>query len=89
MKNHKILNLGLIASFLATTEHEYSTYGKPKHYRKETVDADQMIVGISKKTEKQKAELNGLKEFDFGGNKIYALNQKNAERKAKKLGYIL
>ena len=48
-----------------------------------------MIVGISEKTEKQKAELNGLKEFDFGGNKIYALNQKNAERKAKKLGYIL
>ena len=89
MKNHKLLHLGLMASLLATIEHEYFTYGKPKHYRKKTVDADQMIVGISEKTEKQKAELNGLKEFDFGGNKIYALNKKNAERKAKKLGYIL
>ena len=56
MKNHKLLHLGLMASLLATTEHEYSTYGKPKHYRKKTVDADQMIVGISKKKRKNKKQ---------------------------------
>ena len=33
--------------------------------------------------------MNGLKEFDFNGNKVYALNKKNADKKAKKLGYIL
>ena len=40
MKNHKLLHLVLMASLLATTEHEYYTYGKPKHYRKKPVDAD-------------------------------------------------
>ena len=59
----------------------------PKKKREYEVKPDQKIIGNSKKTEK--AEMNGLKEFDFNGNKVYALNKKNAEKKAKKLGYIL
>jgi hypothetical protein len=31
---------------------------------------------------------SGLKRFDYGENHVYALNQKNADRKARKLGYI-
>lgn len=31
---------------------------------------------------------NGLKEFVYGENSVWALNQKNADKKAKKLGYI-
>lgn len=30
----------------------------------------------------------GVKEFWYGENVIYAINQKNADRKAKKLGYL-
>lgn len=31
---------------------------------------------------------NGLKEFIYGENSIWAINQKNADKKAKKLSYI-
>jgi hypothetical protein len=40
------------------------------------------------KSEKEIAEAKGLKEFDYNGVKIYALNQKNADKKAKKQGLI-
>ena len=30
----------------------------------------------------------GLKEFFYGENSLYALNQKNADRKARKKGYL-
>lgn len=32
---------------------------------------------------------NGLKEYDYNGKKVYAINQKNADKKAVKLGYKL
>lgn len=83
-----MLNLGLYAALLATTELNYGKYGKPKRYIEYDEIPDKKIIGI-KKTEKEKAEMKGLKEFDFNGNKVYALNKKNADRKAKKLGYIL
>ncbi len=31
---------------------------------------------------------NGLKEFEINGHKIYAINKKNAIRKAKKKGIL-
>lgn len=31
---------------------------------------------------------HGLKEFSYGENKVWALNQKNADKKARKLNYI-
>lgn len=30
----------------------------------------------------------GLKEFFYGENSVFALNQKNADKKARKKGYI-
>ena len=84
-----MIHLGSIALLLATTENEYVKYVMHKKYREYDVEPDQKIIGNSKKTEKEKAEMNGLKEFDFNGNKVYALNKKNADKKAKKLGYIL
>ena len=30
----------------------------------------------------------GMIKFEYGYNVVYALNQKNADKKAKKLGYI-
>jgi hypothetical protein len=40
------------------------------------------------KSEIEIAKSNGLKQFFFGENSLYALNKKNAEKKAKKKGWI-
>ena len=42
------------------------------------------------KTKKPKKKIipKGLKEFFYGENSLYALNQKNADRKARKKGYL-
>lgn len=38
---------------------------------------------------KQEIEIaKGLKEFIYGENKLYSINQKNADKKAKKYGWI-
>lgn len=34
------------------------------------------------------ARAQGLTEFQYGENKLWALNKKNADRKAKKYGWI-
>ena len=82
----KLLHLGLMASILATTENEY--YGKPKQHRKKS-SPESTISGFSKLTEEQKKEKSGLKKFVFGEHIIWAINQKNADKKARKLGLIL
>lgn len=37
---------------------------------------------------KKKIIPKGLTEFFYGANSLYALNQKNADRKARKKGYL-
>lgn len=52
-----------------------------KHYHVETNNT----------TKHSKDELNehaGLKRFEYGSNYVYAINQRNADKKAKKLGYV-
>ena len=43
--------------------------------------------GVTSLSEEQKHIKNGLKLFEYQNGHVYALNQKNADRKAKKLGY--
>lgn len=40
-----------------------------------------------KAAELERNKMNGLKEFVYAEGSIWALNQKNADRKATKLGY--
>lgn len=40
------------------------------------------------KAEIERNKANGLKEFFYGENSVWAINQKNADKKAIKLGYI-
>lgn len=42
----------------------------------------------TKKKDKSKILPNGLKEFNIDGHRIYAINLKNALRKAKKIKQI-
>ena len=44
--------------------------------------------GVSKLSEEQKAIKKGLKKFEYPKGVVYALNQKNAEKKAKKQNLI-
>ena len=44
--------------------------------------------GISNLSEEQKAIKNGLKLFEYPNGNVYALNQKNADKKARKLNLL-
>lgn len=39
-------------------------------------------------TDDEIAERKGLKQFFYGENYVWALNQKNADRKARNLGFV-
>lgn len=46
-----------------------------------------MKKSLNKKPVKKRIP-KGLKEFFYGENSVYALNKKNADRKARKKGYL-
>lgn len=65
--------LGMMAMMAAMSNpDDYETFEQPKKVKKT----------------KKKPIPKGLKEFFYGENKIYALNQKNADRKARNKGYL-
>ncbi len=41
-----------------------------------------------KKAEIERNKTNGLKEFKYGENSIWAINQKNADKKARKNNWL-
>jgi len=76
MRNSNIMALALMFS---TMDH-YTPIGSRRRE-----------IEITKRSIKTPEEVNkklGLKEFIYGETKIWALNQKNADKKAKKLGLI-
>lgn len=56
--------------------------GSSGHYRTRAVRP------TTKKSIEETNKKMGLKEFSYGENKLWALNKTNADRKAKKLGWI-
>lgn len=48
---------------------------------------EQLRKGNPEPTESDRNKMKGLKEFQFGDNSVLAINEKNANKKAKKLGY--
>jgi hypothetical protein len=54
-------------------EHEESEENKKKRFAKAEIERNKS---------------NGLKEFFYGENSVWAINQKNADKKAKKLNYL-
>ena len=73
MKKRSILGLASIL-LNAFNSNEKRISEQPKALRKENMDF-----------EKELAEHRGLKEFHIKGVRVFALNQKNAERKAVKI----
>jgi hypothetical protein len=83
MKN----KLGMMGMFAAMammgteTPHREREYIKPKQ-------TDEERKRRIAKAEIERAKANGLKEFFYGENSLYALNQKNADRKARSKNWL-
>ena len=85
---NKSKTLGLLSAFTAiaamSSELEYSKYGRPtKRDNDDTVRKNESIF-----SEEEKKSKDGLKKFTYNGVDVYAINQKNADKKARKLGLI-
>ena len=63
------------------TPHGMNEYQKPK----ETEEERKRRLA---KAEIERYKAQGLKEFFYGENSLWALNQKSADRKARKLNWI-
>ena len=51
----------------------------------------QDIINIEKEASKRPVKIpipKGMKEFFYGKNSVFALNKKNADKKAKNKGYL-
>ena len=68
--------LGAMAMMGTEMPHREREYIKPK-------ETDEERKRRISKAEIERAKANGLKEFFYGENSLYALNQKNADRKAR------
>lgn len=78
--------LGMYAAFaaLAATNPDMGMYQEPVHVETEEEKKKRLAQA---KIEINKA--NGLTEFFYGENSIWALNKKSADKKARKLNYIV
>ena len=87
--SNKSKTLGLLSAFTAiatmSSELEYSKYGRPtkRDNNDDTVRKNESIF-----SEEEKKSKDGLKKFTYNGVDVYAINQKNADKKARKLGLI-
>ena len=82
----KLSTLGILATLSAmSSSYNYINENLSDEERKKR---GKEMMKKNYKSEKEITEAKGLKEFDYNGVKIYALNQKNADKKAKKQGLI-
>lgn len=83
--------LGLIAMAMMCTN-DYTQPSKPKRIIKKwddlTYDEQQYYIKQWNIKQEQLALNKGLKKFEYNGVFVFALNQKNADRKAKKLNIL-
>lgn len=81
----KMTSIGMmlqLASLVAMDSNNYLLNDEERRDRRK------LMGETNYKSDKDRAAQKGLKEFDYDGRKIYTINQKNADRKARKLGYI-
>lgn len=73
---------GMMCMFAAMAMIGTETPNRKREYR-EPKETDEERKRRIAKAEIERAKANGLKEFFYGENNLYALNQKNANRKAR------
>lgn len=75
----KLLLFGFLSSLFHPSQNRVGTFkSSQKKFSALTPDEIDQKINLS----------NGLKSFDFPGGRIYAINYKNAERKAKKKNFV-
>lgn len=75
-KLHILGLLGAMDMMGTETPHREREYIEPK-------ETDEQRKRRIAKAENERAKYNGLKEFFYGENSVWAINQKNADRKAR------
>ena len=53
-----------------------------------TEEKKEQLKAIAEQKKIERLKNKGLKEYFYGENVIYAINKKNADRKAKRKGYL-
>jgi hypothetical protein len=77
--------LGMMAAMGDTSE---MGYNKPERINILTPEERAKLKLRMEKQKINKLKEKGVIEFFYGENSVFARNQKNADRKAKNLGYI-
>ena len=80
--------LGLFAMLAAMDAMWDTGYSKKSKYRKLTDEEKEQLKAIAKKKRIEKLKQQGVNEYFYGQNVIYARNQKNADKKARNKGYL-
>ena len=74
--------LGMMSMFAALAMMGTETPHREREYR-EPKETDEERKRRIAKAEIEQNKAKGLKEFFYGGNSVWALNQKNADKKAR------
>lgn len=77
--------LGMLAMMAAMASMEANGCSEKSNYRELT---DEELKAIAEKKRLERLKKQGVSEYFYGENVIYARNQKNADRKARKKGYL-
>lgn len=80
MKN-KLGMISMLAAFAMSGTDGMGEYREPK-------ETDEERKARLAKAERERYKAQGLKEFFYGENSLWALNQKSADKKARKRGWL-
>ena len=80
--------LGLFTMMAAMAAMGDIGYSEKSEYRELTDEEKERLKAIAEKKRIERIKQQGVNEYFYGHNVIYARNQKNADRKARNKGYI-
>jgi hypothetical protein len=80
--------LGLFAMMAAMASMGDNSYSERSEYRELTDEEKAELKAIAEKKRLERLKKQGVNEYFYGQNVIYARNQKNADRKARNKGYL-
>lgn len=86
MKTDNLKYFSLMMALGATTSQH--NYYENEYKKTNSMLATRRKSTIKNMSEEQKAIKSGLKKFEYHNGFVFALNQKNADKKAKKQGLI-
>lgn len=76
----------LMTMFAAMAMSADNSFMKHREYKEEFTDEEK--AELKAIAERERNKRNGLTEFEYELGSVWALNRKNADRKARKKGYL-